>query len=134
MSSNIRIKRVCQHCDKTFTAKTTVTKFCSDDCAKRNYKKRQKEEKVTKAILTSNQDIQSKHFQSASKLKEQPAVETLQKDYVNVQEMSDLLGVAERTLFRLLKNPDIPRLKIGRKLLFNKQRVFEYFISKSERV
>lgn len=134
MSSNIRIKKVCQHCEKTFTAKTTVTKFCSDDCAKRNYKQRQKEQKVTAAILTSNEDIKSKHFQKERQSKERSLVETLQKDYVNVEEMSDLLGVAERTLFRLLKDPEIPRLKIGRKLLFNKQQVFNYFISKSERV
>ena len=30
MSSNIRISKVCQHCNRVFTAKTTVTKFCSD--------------------------------------------------------------------------------------------------------
>src|SRR5690554_6590748 len=28
MSSNIRITRVCQFCGNSFTAKTTVTKFC----------------------------------------------------------------------------------------------------------
>jgi len=46
MSSNIRIKKVCQHCGKLFIAKTTVTQFCSDDCAKKNYKKRQRGDKI----------------------------------------------------------------------------------------
>lgn len=134
MSSNIRIKKVCHHCDKTFIAKTTVTKFCSDDCAKRNYKKRQKEQKVTTAILETNESINEKHFQPKPATTLLPSVEHLQRDWVNAQHMAELLGVAERTFFRLLKDPVMPRLKIGRKLLFNKQEVFEYFISKSERV
>ena len=134
MSSNIRIKKVCQHCDKTFIAKTTVTKFCSDDCAKRNYKKRQKDQKVTTAILETNESINEKHFQSKQAAKSLPSIEHLQRDWVNAQHMAELLGVAERTFFRLLKDPIMPSLKIGRKLLFNKQEVFEYFISKSERV
>ena len=46
MSSNIRISKICQHCGQEFVAKTTVTKFCSDNCAKRNYKKRKREEKI----------------------------------------------------------------------------------------
>ena len=32
MSSNINIKRVCKHCNTFFTAKTTITKYCSDLC------------------------------------------------------------------------------------------------------
>jgi hypothetical protein len=57
MSSNIRITRVCQYCGYEFEAKTTVTKYCSELCAKRNYKARKKEEKAkvsnaeTKAVI-----------------------------------------------------------------------------------
>ncbi|NVM62249.1 hypothetical protein FHW88_000525 [Mucilaginibacter sp. SG538B] len=29
MSSNFTVKRICEHCGSTFTAKTTVTRFCS---------------------------------------------------------------------------------------------------------
>jgi len=35
MSSNIRIQRIGQHCDKEITAQTTVIKYCSDDYTKR---------------------------------------------------------------------------------------------------
>jgi len=35
MSSNIRIQRIGQNRDKEITAKTMVTKYCSDDWAKR---------------------------------------------------------------------------------------------------
>jgi hypothetical protein len=56
MSSNIRINRICQHWEIEFEAKTTVTQFCGDRCAKYNYKTRKKTEKIkvineqTKAI------------------------------------------------------------------------------------
>ena len=40
MSSNIRVKRICQHCSADFEAKTTVTKFCSHRCASAAHKAR----------------------------------------------------------------------------------------------
>lgn len=46
MSSNIRVPKICQLCGAEFIAKTTVTKFCGDNCAKRAYKKRKREQKV----------------------------------------------------------------------------------------
>jgi hypothetical protein len=38
MSSNIRLDRVCEECNKIFVAKTTVTRFCSSRCNNKNYK------------------------------------------------------------------------------------------------
>ena len=38
MSSNIRITRACQYCGDSLTAKTIVTKFYGDNCAKKAYK------------------------------------------------------------------------------------------------
>ena len=46
MSSNIRVPKICQHCGTEFIAKTTVTKFCTDNCAKRAYKVRKRNEKI----------------------------------------------------------------------------------------
>jgi excisionase family DNA binding protein len=132
MSSNIRLKKICQHCGQSFIAKTTVTKFCSDDCAKRNYKKRQKDQKVTKAILETNNQLQGQPAPTKSKGQAIPPLERLNRDWINIRDVSELLGIAERTMFRLIKEPTFPKLKIGRKLLFNKQQVMEYFISKSE--
>lgn len=134
MSSNIRLKKVCQHCGQPFIAKTTVTKFCSDDCAKRNYKKRQKQQRVTKAILETNDQLQNSHVSTSSKKRAIPPIERLNRDWINIRDLSELSGIGERTLFRLIKEPAFPKLKVGRKLLFNKQQVTEYFISKTERL
>lgn len=133
MSSNIRLKRICQHCDRTFIAKTTVTKFCSDDCAKKNYKKRQKEQKVTQAILEVNAELKERN--NAINEKPESGSDTKRKsELFRVQDMAELIGVGERTLYRLIKEPDFPKIKIGKRLLFNRQHVMNYFISKSERV
>lgn len=133
MSSNIRLKRICQHCDRTFIAKTTVTKFCSDDCAKKNYKKRQKEQKVIQAILEVNAELKERN--NAINEKPENGSDTKTKsELFRVQDMAELIGVGERTLYRLIKEPNFPKIKIGKRLLFNRQHVMNYFISKSERV
>ena len=46
MSSNISITRVCEHCKKPFTARTTKTKYCSLSCGSKAYKVRQKNGKI----------------------------------------------------------------------------------------
>jgi len=46
MSSNIKIQRICQYCKQEFTAKTTVTKYCSLKCNQRAYKKLKRSEKI----------------------------------------------------------------------------------------
>lgn len=46
MSSNIRIQRICQCCGKEFTARTTTTKTCSDNCAKMLYKQKRRDAKI----------------------------------------------------------------------------------------
>src|SRR3979409_1491457 len=99
MSSNIRIKKICQHCNKVFTAKTTVTKFCSDNCAKANYKKRQKEHK----IQLSNVDMEKKLSQVKSYEKEEGlSAGFVVKEMVGMSDLSSMIGLSERTIFRLL--------------------------------
>ena len=54
MSSNIRLEKMCHFCGVKYIAKTTVTQFCSDNCAKRAYKVRLREKKVQDAIKEEN--------------------------------------------------------------------------------
>jgi len=58
MSSNIRIVKICEYCKKEFIAKTTVTQCCSDDCAKRFYKLKKRDRKISQAEL--NMEIKKK--------------------------------------------------------------------------
>jgi hypothetical protein len=120
MSSHIRIKKICQHCEQSFIAKTTVTKFCSDDCAKRNYKKRLRDKKVTTAILISNEQ-QVRRYNNNSLKNVSSEIATLHREWLDIGDLSELLGLTERTLFRAIKAPDFPKLKIGRRLTLKEE-------------
>ena len=132
MSSNIRVKKVCEHCNRSFIAKTTVTKFCSDDCAKRNYKKRLKANKVTTAILKTNHQLIEQYGESAL-VATNNKTNRLNCDWITIRDLTELLGIGQRTLFRSIKAKGFPKVKIGRRLFFNKQRVIDYLTSKCEK-
>ena len=133
MSSNIRLKKICQYCRQPFIAQTTVTKYCSLACAQRNYKKRLKESKISKAILETDNQVLNCYALGPSEKRGKPSQNRLHQDWINIGDVSELMGIAERTLYRLIKDQAFPKLKIGRRLLFSKQQVLKYFISKSER-
>ncbi len=120
MSSNIRIKKVCQHCNKLFTAKTTVTKYCSDTCAKKAYKIRMKEIKV----VVSNNQTKNEMLQTISTSRNED--KRVIKELVSIKELTVIVGLSESTLFRLIKDKKFPRLKVGKRLLFNKESVINY--------
>ena len=49
-------------------------------------------------------------------------------------DLSSMIGLSERTIFRLMKDPGFPRLKIGKRLLFKKDNVMDYLTSKFSNV
>jgi len=80
MSTNIKVQRICQLCGKEFTARTTVTQFCSDTCAKRAYKAMIKDKKIE----SSNQEIKQ--------IKEKPIEEIKAKDFLTARDVAKLLN------------------------------------------
>jgi excisionase family DNA binding protein len=125
MSSNMRLKKVCKHCNTVFVAKTTVTKFCSDNCAKLNYKKRQREMKLADATDSSKEEVIE--MLNPKKINENP-LETICKDLIGIKELSAVTSLSERTLFRLMKEKGFPKLKVGKRLLFKRNEVINYLI------
>ena len=111
MSSNIRITRVCQFCGDSLRAKTTVTKYCGDNCAKRAYKLRVKKEK-----------IQQSNTETATTLN-QAWVNASQKDYLNVKETCVFMGISRTTLWRLVSKESLSAKSIGRKRIFRKSEI-----------
>ncbi|MDQ6755324.1 MAG: helix-turn-helix domain-containing protein [Bacteroidota bacterium] len=126
MSSNIRIKKICQHCDKVFTAKTTVTKFCSDVCAKANYKKRLKEQKIDMSRAATRSQL----LTTGVILEEKDHSAKYSKEIITLSELSAMTGLSKRTFYRLMKDKKFPRLKIGQRLLFNKVEVLSFITFK----
>jgi len=104
MSSNIKINRVCNYCNKDFIAKTTVTKYCSHKCASASYKKRAKEQKIVKS---NNETI---------KIKQEPVEVLKAKDFLSVKELSLLLNCSNRTIYRLIENGTIQSYNLNKRL------------------
>ena len=115
MSSNIRIKRICQHCGEEFIAKTTVTQYCGDPCAKRAYKARKKAEKIEASNEETRQQI------------EQPIIELQAKEFLTVQETCQLLGISRTTLWRIIKDGRLKTAKLGTRVIIRKADLQDLF-------
>jgi excisionase family DNA binding protein len=117
MSSKIEISKVCQQCGKEFTAKTTVTKFCSHTCADRNYKQRKKAQKIDQVKTP----VQQKTDYNLSQLSG--------KEFLNIAETCQLLGASRMTIYRQIKSGNIPALKLGRRTIIRKSDIEKLFES-----
>ncbi len=115
MSSNIRVTRICQECGNDFIAKTTVTKYCGDRCAKRAYKARKRAEKIAASDQATVEEI------------ERPLVELQAKEFLSIKEACRLLGVSRTTMWRLTKTGRIKTAKMGRRIIIKKDDLKELF-------
>jgi excisionase family DNA binding protein len=90
MSSNIKITRICQHCGNDFEAKTTVTKFCSVQCARRAYKTALKNEKIAR----SDKEVKGIRHAPLELLKA--------KEFLTVRDVATLLNSSRQTVYNLI--------------------------------
>ncbi|WP_179412735.1 helix-turn-helix transcriptional regulator [Mucilaginibacter sp. E4BP6] len=116
MSSNIRINRICQQCGSEFEAKTTVTQFCSDRCAKHNYKARKRVEKV-------------KASHDHTKVVRQRSLEEIKsKEILTVSDVAKLLTCSTRTVYNLINNGTLNGIKFSeRKTLLRRSDIERFF-------
>lgn len=104
MSSNVKVQRICQLCGNEFTARTTVTQYCSDICAKRAYKARKRAEKVQQ----SNKETQH--------IKNLPIEELKAKEFLTVRDVSILIGCSLRTTYRLIDTGTLKAVNLGERI------------------
>jgi len=104
MSSNILVQRICQYCNTEFTAKTTVTKYCSNSCAKKAYKVRKRKEKIEQ----SNQQTKT--------VKNKPIIDINSKEFLTVPETAILLGCSTKTVYRLIERNEIHGSNLGTRM------------------
>ncbi len=104
MSSNIQVQRICQHCGKEFTARTTVTQYCGDNCAKRAYKARLKMNKVESSNIET------------FKIKTRPIEELKAKEFLTVRDAASLLNCSIRTVYYYIQSGDIKALNLGQRI------------------
>ena len=104
MSSNIKVKRICQHCSREFTARTTVTKYCSDKCSKAAYKARKRAEKVKQ----SNAET--------TRIKSQPIEQLKAKEFLTIREVAQLLNCSVRSAYYYIENGTISAVNLGQRM------------------
>jgi excisionase family DNA binding protein len=108
MSSNLYISKICKHCGNAFTARTTVTKYCGDSCAKKAYKSRKRKEKIQ--VTLTNDMQQQKEVVVSHTLKD-----VNNKDFLSVTEASQLIGVSRWTIQRMIQQGRLKAVAFGRK-------------------
>lgn len=110
MSSNIRLIKICEHCNNEFVGKTTVTKCCSDYCAKRLYKLKQKEQKIAQTELKTEIQRKLKAFITEDEIK---AIQA--KEFLTLKEAAFLLNITTLTLRRWILAHKVVSEKKGKK-------------------
>ena len=104
MSSNIEIQRICEYCEKEFTARTTVTLFCSKKCNARAYKAR------IKALKIEASDKET------LKIKSKPIEDLKAKEFLTVVEVATLLNCSKRTAYYYIQAGTIKAVNIGQRM------------------
>lgn len=103
MASNIQVQRICQFCDKEFTARTTVTRYCSDNCSKRGYKARKRAEKIE----NSNKKTKT--------IKEKPIADINAKVFLSVREVATLIGCSRQTVYSIINTGRLKAVNLKEK-------------------
>jgi len=108
--------RICQHCGNEFTARTTVTKYCGDVCAKRAYKDRERADKV-----------ESSHRETVQTLS-LPIAELKVKEFLTVPQLARLINCSRRTAYRFIQEGKIKSVNLGqRKTLVKRSELDKLF-------
>ena len=117
MSSNIKVTRICQQCGSEFIARTTVTKTCSDKCAKKLYKAKKKAEKINQSSIETKA------------IKEKPIEEIKAKEFLTVRELSILLRCSVKTAYNLIEKGRVKAVNVSkRKTLIKRSEIDKLFI------
>lgn len=104
VSSNIKVKRICQFCGNEFTARTTVTRFCSHKCSNSAHKQKVRAGKIEE----SNRQTQLIKTISTEELKT--------KEFLTVREVSSLLNCSLRSAYQYIESGKIKAVNLGQRI------------------
>lgn len=97
-ASKYKLERKCEMCGSTFLAKTVYSKYCSHHCSDLAYKAKKREEKEEQHRL-----------ELANKVpKDRP--------YISIAEAVALFGISRDTIYRLIRNGNLPAVNLGERL------------------
>ena len=114
----MKILKVCEFCKTEFIAKTTVTKTCSDPCAKRLYKLNKRNSKIAHAEVKEEIKRKPKAFVT------EEAVRAVQaKEFLTLKEAALLLNVSPLTLRRWVFAGKVKSHKVGKKHMLRRETI-----------
>lgn len=115
MSSNIKVLKICEYCNEEFIARKTTSKTCSDDCAKRFHKLKQRNNKIASAELETS--IKRKPSGYITEIE----INIIQaKNNLTLIEGAILLNISPLTLRRWILSGKIKSKKVGKKHLIKR--------------
>jgi excisionase family DNA binding protein len=116
MSSNFTVNKICEYCGKVFTAKTTVTRFCSSKCNGRNYKQKIRNEKIGVAQQAVKQVIRHQ-------LEDLTSLE-----FLSVKAAAKLLGASEKIVYNMIRSGRLNATNLSvRKTVINRADIDNLF-------
>jgi len=104
MSSNIKVKRICEYCSSEFVAQTTTTKYCSKKCNSAHYKAKVRATKVERSNIETKQK------------KYKPIHDIQAKEFLSVKDVSILLGCSIRSTYRLIDNGTLKAVNLSERM------------------
>ena len=119
----MQIVKICEYCSNEFIAKKTTTKCCSDECAKRFYKLKKRNDKISQAELKTEIRRRPKVFITEEEMKVIQA-----KRYLGLKEAALLFDVSPLTLRRWTLAGKMNSHKIGKKWIFDIKRIENYIV------
>ena len=106
MSTNIRVEKICEYCNKEFIAKTLKTRFCGHLCNSRAYKAKKRAEKLNQTNKV--------HDDSTLPVPSASLLHTIQdKQILTVGEVAKLLRLSKATVYRIIKEGKLNAVKFS---------------------
>lgn len=94
-----KAERNCPICGTSFTPKTINSRYCSEKCSRKAYKRKVAEEKRQQELNAIAESVPDN------------------RPYISVPEAIAIYGVAKSTLYRLIRQGHIPAINLGTRLL-----------------
>jgi excisionase family DNA binding protein len=116
MSSNFTVKRICEQCEGVFEAKTTVTRFCSPKCNKRNYK------------LKKRINVMKDTDQKVQVILNQPIKDLQVREFLSVGNAAKLLSTSTKMIYRMINEGKLNAVNLSiRKTVIHRKEVDRLF-------
>ncbi len=110
-----RTTKKCPICGTAFTPKTINSRYCSEQCSKKAYKRKVTEEKRQQELDTIAASVPG------------------DRPYISVPEAIAIYGVAKSSLYRLIRQGYIPAINLGTRLLrIDRQKLESFFPHRKE--